>query len=61
MPLPAITIAGLPVLAAIPALSGVDIDLGWTDFLSKPVKFEELQAALYRQVLCVKQGESAGI
>lgn len=53
--------AGLPVLAAIPALSGVDIDVEWTDFLSKPVKFEELQAALYRHVLCVKQGESAGI
>jgi len=29
------------------------------DYLSKPVKFEELQAALYRRVLCPKQGESA--
>lgn len=30
------------------------------DYLSKPVKFEDLQAALYRRVLCPKQGESAG-
>jgi signal transduction histidine kinase/CheY-like chemotaxis protein len=29
------------------------------DHLSKPVKFEDLQAALYRRVLCPKQGESA--
>jgi CheY-like chemotaxis protein len=32
-----------------------------TDYLSKPVKFEELQAVLYRRVLCPKQGESADI
>ncbi|WP_338583271.1 7TM diverse intracellular signaling domain-containing protein [Pseudomonas sp. MAG733B] len=31
------------------------------DHLSKPVKFEDLQAALYRRVLCPKQGESADI
>src|SRR5471030_6006 len=31
------------------------------DYLSKPVKFEDLQAALYRRVLCPKQGESADI
>ncbi|AWY41354.1 response regulator [Pseudomonas putida] len=30
------------------------------DHLSKPVKFEDLQAALYRRVLCAQQGESAG-
>jgi signal transduction histidine kinase/CheY-like chemotaxis protein len=30
------------------------------DYLSKPVKFEDLQAALYRRVLCREQGESAG-
>ncbi|EJM65807.1 hybrid sensor histidine kinase/response regulator [Pseudomonas sp. GM55] len=30
------------------------------DHLSKPVKFEDLQAALYRRVLCSQQGESAG-
>ncbi|WP_248915616.1 hybrid sensor histidine kinase/response regulator [Pseudomonas moorei] len=30
------------------------------DYLSKPVKFEDLQVALYRRVLCAKQGESAG-
>ncbi|WP_433768846.1 7TM diverse intracellular signaling domain-containing protein [Pseudomonas putida] len=30
------------------------------DYLSKPVKFEDLQAALYRRVLCSQQGESAG-
>lgn len=30
------------------------------DYLNKPVKFEDLQAALYRQVLCREQGESAG-
>ncbi|MCY1410600.1 Sensor histidine kinase RcsC [compost metagenome] len=29
------------------------------DYLSKPVKFEDLQAALYRRVLCSQQGESA--
>ncbi|MCX7079768.1 MAG: ATP-binding protein, partial [Pseudomonas sp.] len=34
---------------------------GMTDCLSKPVKFEELQAVLYRRVLCPKQGESADI
>ncbi|MEB0044530.1 MULTISPECIES: 7TM diverse intracellular signaling domain-containing protein [unclassified Pseudomonas] len=32
---------------------------GLTDYLSKPVKFEDLQAALYRRVLAKKQGESA--
>jgi CheY-like chemotaxis protein len=31
------------------------------DYLSKPVKFEDLQAALYRRVLCSGQGESADI
>jgi signal transduction histidine kinase/CheY-like chemotaxis protein len=31
------------------------------DYLSKPVKFEDLQAALYRRVLCPGQGESADI
>ncbi|MGJ7517732.1 7TM diverse intracellular signaling domain-containing protein [Pseudomonas baetica] len=30
------------------------------DHLSKPVKFEDLQTALYRRVLCSQQGESAG-
>jgi CheY-like chemotaxis protein len=30
------------------------------DYLSKPVKFEDLQAVLYRRVLCPQQGESAG-
>lgn len=30
------------------------------DHLNKPVKFEDLQAALYRRVLCSQQGESAG-
>ncbi len=29
------------------------------DYLSKPVKFEDLQVALYRRVLCPRQGESA--
>ncbi|CAH0187748.1 MULTISPECIES: hybrid sensor histidine kinase/response regulator [Pseudomonas] len=29
------------------------------DYLNKPVKFEDLQAALYRRVLCSGQGESA--
>jgi signal transduction histidine kinase/CheY-like chemotaxis protein len=31
------------------------------DYLNKPVKFEDLQAALYRRVLCSGQGESADI
>jgi len=29
------------------------------DYLNKPVKFEDLQAALYRRVLCPRHGESA--
>jgi CheY-like chemotaxis protein len=29
------------------------------DYLSKPVKFEDLEVALYRRVLCSQQGESA--
>jgi response regulator of citrate/malate metabolism len=29
------------------------------DYLNKPLKFEDLQAALYRRVLCSGQGESA--
>lgn len=29
------------------------------DYLNKPVKFEDLQVALYRRVLCSQQGESA--
>ena len=31
------------------------------DYLSKPVKFEALQAVLLKRVLCVEQGESADI
>ncbi|MGE8145776.1 hybrid sensor histidine kinase/response regulator [Pseudomonas frederiksbergensis] len=61
-------IRGLPGCAELPvfmvALS-VDRDHCPTgaliDYLSKPVKFEDLQAALYRRVLCPKQGESADI
>ncbi|MCU1751014.1 hybrid sensor histidine kinase/response regulator [Pseudomonas sp. 6D_7.1_Bac1] len=53
--------AELPVLAAVVSAQGFDHERGLTDYLSKPVKFEELQAALYRRVLCPKQGESADI
>lgn len=53
--------ADLPVLAAVASAQGFDLEAGLTDCLSKPVKFEELQVALYRRVLCHGQGESADI
>ncbi|POA17318.1 hybrid sensor histidine kinase/response regulator [Pseudomonas sp. FW300-N1A1] len=53
--------AGLPVLAAVASTQGIDLEAGWTDCLNKPVKFDELQVALYRRVLCQNQGESADI
>ncbi|MGF6153113.1 signal transduction histidine kinase/ActR/RegA family two-component response regulator [Pseudomonas fluorescens] len=53
--------AELPVLAAVVSAQGLDLEQGLTDYLGKPVKFEELQATLYRRVLCPKQGESADI
>ncbi|MNP58587.1 Transcriptional regulatory protein ZraR [compost metagenome] len=53
--------AGLPVLAAVASIQGIDLEAGWTDCLNKPVKFDELQVALYRRVLCQNQGESADI
>ncbi len=52
----------LPVLVVSPNVgreccpSGAQID-----YLSKPVKFEALQAMLQRRVLCPRQGESADI
>ncbi|WP_095080637.1 hybrid sensor histidine kinase/response regulator [Pseudomonas sp. Irchel s3h17] len=53
--------SGLPVLAAVASIQGIDLEAGWTDCLNKPVKFDELQVALYRRVLCQNQGESADI
>lgn len=53
--------AGLPVLVAVASTQGIDLEAGWTDCLNKPVKFDELQVALYRRVLCQNQGESADI
>ncbi|WP_150803217.1 hybrid sensor histidine kinase/response regulator [Pseudomonas fluorescens] len=52
--------AQLPVLAVTPNAERERCQaVGVTEYLSKPVKFEELQAILYRRVLCPKQGESA--
>ena len=60
-------IRALPGCAELPVFMlalGVDRERCPTgeliDHLSKPVKFEDLQAALYRRVLHPKQGESAG-
>jgi signal transduction histidine kinase/CheY-like chemotaxis protein len=52
--------ANVAVLAAV-ATTRLDFESGLTDYLSKPVKFEELQAVLHRRLLCQQQGESAGI
>jgi signal transduction histidine kinase/CheY-like chemotaxis protein len=59
-------VRALPGYAALPMLAvmqGTERERGQmagaTDYLSKPVKFEELQTILYRRVLCPRQGESA--
>ncbi|WP_434571638.1 hybrid sensor histidine kinase/response regulator [Pseudomonas sp. Z3-8] len=52
----------LPVLVVSPNVDQAHCPAGsLIDYLSKPVKFEALQAILQRRVLCPKQGESAGI
>ncbi|WP_434605898.1 7TM diverse intracellular signaling domain-containing protein [Pseudomonas sp. R1-7] len=52
----------LPVLVVSPNLEQERCPSGaLVDYLSKPVKFEVLQAILQRRVLCPKQGESADI
>ncbi|WP_434701240.1 7TM diverse intracellular signaling domain-containing protein [Pseudomonas sp. D1-36] len=52
----------LPVLVVSPNLEQERCPSGaLIDYLSKPVKFEVLQAILQRRVLCPKQGESADI
>ncbi|WHS59612.1 7TM diverse intracellular signaling domain-containing protein [Pseudomonas sp. G2-4] len=52
----------LPVLVVSPHLDLERCPPGaLIDYLSKPVKFEALQAILQRRVLCPKQGESADI
>jgi CheY-like chemotaxis protein len=56
-------IRGLPGCAELPVfMVALNVDReGRTagaviDYLSKPVKFEDLQAALYRRVLCYELG-----
>lgn len=52
----------LPVLVVSPNVDQTHCPAGsLIDYLSKPVKFEALQAILQRRILCPKQGESAGI
>ncbi|AXA57353.1 hybrid sensor histidine kinase/response regulator [Pseudomonas thivervalensis] len=52
----------LPVLVVSPNLAQECCPSGaLIDYLSKPVKFEALQATLQRRVLCPEQGESADI
>lgn len=52
----------LPVLVVSPSVGQECCPSGaLIDYLSKPVKFEALQATLQRRVLCPKQGESADI
>ncbi|MCM2461351.1 response regulator [Pseudomonas sp. CG7] len=52
----------LPVLVVSPNLGQACCPSGaLIDYLSKPVKFEALQATLQRRVLCPRQGESADI
>jgi len=52
----------LPVLVASPSVDQERCPAGsLIDYLSKPVKFEVLQAVLQRRVLCPKKGESADI
>ena len=59
-------IRALPGCAQVPVFMialGTDLERcpsgAMIDHLSKPVKFEDLQVALYRRVLCSEQGESA--
>ncbi|KJH82546.1 histidine kinase [Pseudomonas fluorescens] len=52
----------LPLLVVSPNIEQERCPSGaLVDYLSKPVKFEVLQAILQRRVLCPKQGESADI
>jgi CheY-like chemotaxis protein len=59
-------IRALPGCAQVPVFmiaQGTELECcpsgAMIDHLSKPVKFEDLQVALYRRVLCSEQGESA--
>ncbi|MEK1908925.1 MAG: response regulator, partial [Pseudomonas chlororaphis] len=53
--------ADLPVLLVSASAHAVEAERCLLDYLSRPVKFEELQAVLARRVLASEQGESAGI
>ncbi|BBN57573.1 hybrid sensor histidine kinase/response regulator [Pseudomonas chlororaphis subsp. aurantiaca] len=53
--------AGLPVLLVSASAHGLEAERCLLDYLSWPVKFEELQSVLARRVLAPEQGESAGI
>jgi CheY-like chemotaxis protein len=54
----------LPVIALSTSLQAPERErchgVGVSDRLTKPVRFDALQAVLERRVLCVVEGESAG-
>ncbi|WP_273824680.1 hybrid sensor histidine kinase/response regulator [Pseudomonas asplenii] len=60
-----VRLAQVPILALTGLVNGVEHEggraAGVTDYLHKPVRFEELQSVLARRLLSQVEGESAGI